>query len=325
MRIMHLLASPYFSGPAESVLQLALAQRALGHRVEVAVDRRRVETKAEELAAPRFEAHGLLSALALELSVKSSPLGFLRDVRALGRAEVEVVHSHFSHDHLVARLAGVRTVIRSIHAPRSLRWSTPNAAGWTVPTEGLARSLLGRDVLVLPALVDSSFVPAPNRAPGARIGMVSTFQPSRRHTLGLAAFARVLARAPSASLTLVGDGALEDDLRAQAAGFGESVKFLGYLAGEAFITALQGLDELWVLGLGNDFSGRAAAQARACGVRVVAVDEGALERWADVLVEPTVEALAAAALKPERRELRLESASSVAARVLELYARVGPR
>ncbi len=325
MKVLHLLASPYFSGPAEAVLQLALAQRALGHQVEVAVDRRRVVTAAEELAAPRFEGHSLLSAVPLELSVKSSPVALVRDVRALGRAGVEVVHSHFSHDHLVARLAGVKTLIRSIHAPRSLRWSTPFAAGWTVPTEGLARSLLGRDVLVLPALVDSKFVADPRHVPGARIGMVSTFQPSRRHALGLSAFSKLLERVPSASLDLIGDGALEPELRGQAAPLGGAVTFRGYLGGDAFISALQTLDELWVLGLGNDFSGRAAAQARACGVRVVAVDEGALERWADVVVEPTVEAIAAAALRPDRRDVRAEPNAAVAARVLELYARAGAR
>lgn len=39
MKVLHLLASPFFSGPAESLTQLALAQRALGHEVSVAVDR----------------------------------------------------------------------------------------------------------------------------------------------------------------------------------------------------------------------------------------------------------------------------------------------
>ena len=33
MKIVHLLASPFFSGPAELVAQLAFAQRALGHEV----------------------------------------------------------------------------------------------------------------------------------------------------------------------------------------------------------------------------------------------------------------------------------------------------
>ena len=255
--------------------------------------------------------------------MKSSPVALVRDVRALGRTDNDVVHAHFSHDHLVARLAGVKTLIRSIHAPRSLRWSTPFAAGWTVPTEALARSLLGRDVLVLPSLTDSKFVADPSHVCGARIGMVSTFQPSRRHSLGLCAFTKLLERVPSASLDLIGDGALEPELRGQAAPLGAAVTFRGYLAGDAFVSALQGLDELWVLGLGNDFSGRAAAQARACGVRVVAVDEGALERWADVLVEPVAEAVAAAALRPERRDVRAENTAAVAARVLELYERAG--
>jgi glycosyltransferase involved in cell wall biosynthesis len=219
----------------------------------------------------------------------------------------------------------VKTVVRSIHAPRSLRWSTPKAQGWTVPTLGLARKLIGRDVLVLPALVDASFTPRPSHGgegrPGARIGMVSTFQPSRRHALGLEAFALVRARVPHATLDLIGDGALEPSLRAQALRHGEAIAFRGYLAGPAFIEALQSLDEVWVLGLGNDFSGRAAAQARACGARVLSVDEGALEKWADVLVEPTCEAIAAAALSAERREVRVESTASVTGRVLELYAR----
>ena len=41
MRILHLLASPFFSGPAENVALLALAQARLGHEVRVAVDRKR--------------------------------------------------------------------------------------------------------------------------------------------------------------------------------------------------------------------------------------------------------------------------------------------
>jgi len=52
---------------------------------------------------------------------------------------------------------------------------------------------------------------------------------------------------------------------------------------------------------------------------VVAVDEGALPRYADVLVKPEAEALVAAALKPERRELPIAPVAEVAAQVLKLY------
>jgi len=325
MRILHLLASPVFTGPAEAVLQLALAQRELGHEVEVAVDTRRSQHTSEELAVPRFEAHALRSEIPLELSVKSNPAGFVRDVLSLRRAPAGVVHCHFSHDHLLARLAGRSVLIRSIHAPRSLRWSTPHAAGWTVPTEALARKLLGRDVLVLPALIDAAFSPPLSKTPGARIGMVSTFQASRRHQLGLEAFALVRARVPAATLELIGDGVLEPTLRELARPLGEAVRFTGYRSGQSFVDALKALDEVWVLGLGNDFSGRAAAQARACGVRVVAVDEGALEKWADAIVAPVAEAIAAAALSHERRALRLEPPRESAERVLALYARAQKR
>jgi hypothetical protein len=85
------------------------------------------------------------------------------------------------------------------------------------------------------------------------------------------------------------------------------------------------MDEVWVLGLGNDFAGRAAAQARACGARVVAVDEGALERYADALVAADADAIDAAALRPERRSVTLEPAESVARRVLALYEQARQR
>ena len=338
MKIVHLLASPFFTGPAEVVAQLALAQRRLGHEVTVAVDRKRTETSAEELAAPRFDALGLLSGASLELSVKSTPWAMMRDVLTLRGVAADVVHSHFSHDHVLARLGrpSGAVLVRSVHAPRSLRWTAPPAEAWTVPTAELARKLIGLPVLVLPPIVGDTFVPAADRAEAKRalglpeapvIGMVSTFQASRRHALGLDAFARVHARRPDARLVLVGDGALEPELRAQVARLEleASVTFAGYQAGARFVSWLQALDEVWVLGLGNDFAGRAAAQARACGARVVSVDEGALERYADALVAADAEAIDAVALTNERRSVKLESAESIARRVLALYEQAGAR
>ena len=48
MRILHLLASPAWTGPAENIARLAVAQRALGHQVSVAVDRKREGLTSEE-------------------------------------------------------------------------------------------------------------------------------------------------------------------------------------------------------------------------------------------------------------------------------------
>ncbi|MHB8878577.1 MAG: glycosyltransferase [Myxococcaceae bacterium] len=333
MRVLHLLASPVWSGPAENVALLAAAQRALGHVVWVAVDRKRAGLSSEEPILPRLQALGLLDEGGLELSVKSSPLGMLRDARALRRRELDVVHAHFSHDHLVARFGlprGAR-LVRSIHAPRSLRWSLPRADAFTVPTEADRARLPGRTALVLPPLVGTGFVPSGDRAALRRelgvegaplVGMVSTFQPSRRHALGLEALALLRRDRPGARLVLAGDGALEGELR-RAVGrlnLAKAVSFVGYQQGEAFVRWLQALDEVWVLGLGNDYSGRAAAQARACGVRVLAVDEGGLSGLADVLLqERTPQALAAASLDGRRTSRALATAEEVAREVLTLY------
>jgi glycosyltransferase involved in cell wall biosynthesis len=332
MRVLHLLASPFYSGPAAAVLGLAQAQRAAGAQVQVAIDRTRREAVSEELLAPRVDAAGLALELPLELSVKSSPLGFLRDARTLRALEVDVVHAHFTHDHLVARLGRPKgaALVRSLHAPRSLSWRTPSADGWTVPWEELAPRLLPSPVMVLPPLVGPEWRPPVDRPAlrhrlglpsGPLVGMVSTFKADRHHALGLEAFAQVLRRQPDAMLVLVGDGGLEASVRVLAAPLGDRVRFLGYRSGAAFVEALQALDEVWILGLGNDWAGRAAAEARACDVRVLAVAQGGLSRFADAVVPLAPEAIAQASLLAERRPVSLESPAAVAERALALYAR----
>ncbi len=333
MRILHLLASPFWSGPAENVALLALAQREAGHEVTVAVDRRRREVAAEEPAVPRFEALGLLDEGGLELSVKSPPWVVWRDLRRLRARSVDVVHAHFTHDHLVARWGRPRgaVLIRSVHAPRSLRSSLPYADAYTVPASSVITRLLGRRVRVLPPLVDPRFRPAEDRETLRRelgltgaplVGMVSTFQASRRHTLGVEAFARLRRTHAEARLVLVGDGELVEPVRQQVRSLGleEAVTFAGYQQGEAFVHWLQTLDEVWVLGLGNDWSARAAAQARACGVRVVAVGEGNLPALADVLVEElTPEAVAEVSESGARALVAHPSNARIAADVVALY------
>ncbi|SEN22762.1 Glycosyltransferase involved in cell wall bisynthesis [Stigmatella aurantiaca] len=336
MRILHLLASPFWSGPAENVALLALAQREAGHEVTVAVDRKRTQVGAEEPAVPRFEALGLLDAGGLELSVKSSPWRLWKDSRTLRARALDVVHTHFTHDHLLARWFKPKgaVLVRSVHAPRSIRSSLPKADAYTVPASSEVPRLKGHTVRVLPPLVDPLFRPAEDRkrwredlaVEGAPlVGMVSTFQPSRRHELGIEAFARLLRQHPEARLVLVGDGQLEAPIRQKVAGLGiqERVHFAGYQQGPSFVKWLQALDEVWILGLGNDWSGRAAAQARACGVRVVAVEEGALPSLADVRVaQLTPEAVVEASLSGHKALVAHPSNQRIAQDILALYERL---
>ncbi|MET0401953.1 MAG: glycosyltransferase [Cystobacter sp.] len=335
MKILHLLASPYWSGPAENVALLALAQRTAGHEVGVAVDRRRTKATSEELAVPRLEAWGLLDEEGLELSVKSPPWRVVGDAWRLRGRSVDVVHAHFTHDHMVARWGRPRgaVVIRSVHAPRSLRASLPDADAYTVPASSLITRLVGRRVQVLPPLVDGMFRPAEDREGLRRelgltgsplVGMVSTFQESRRHALGVEAFARLRRSREGARLVLVGDGGLMEPVRerVRVLGLEGAVTFAGYQQGESFARWLKALDEVWVLGLGNDWSARAAAQARACGVRVVAVEEGNLPSLADARVEAlSPEAVVAASESGERALVAHPGNGRIAADVLGLYER----
>jgi glycosyltransferase involved in cell wall biosynthesis len=150
---------------------------------------------------------------------------------------------------------------------------------------------------------------------------VSTFQASRRHDVGVAAFAALHRKLPEARLVLVGDGGLRADTEARvlAAGLSESIRFVGYQSGDAFVRWLQALDAVWILGLGNDFSGRAAAQARACDVRVVAVDEGALASNADAVVSHDPAEIAEATIQLQRAERVRRSNEDIARDVLCLY------
>ena len=338
MRVLHLLASPVFSGPAEAVALLAEAQQHAGATVSVAVDTTRPGTGTEEPAVPRFEALGLLDARGLALSTRAGPPTFLADAVRLRGFSVDVVHCHSSHDHWLAWVARPRMahLVRSVHAPRSLRWSLPPAAAFTVPQAEFLQRLRPGPAMVLPALVDNRrFHPTADRSalrlalglpPGPFIGMASTFQPSRRHAVALAAFALVRRRVPDATLVLLGDGVLEPAVRLSVweAGLTDAVRFPGYQRGGEFARWLQALDEVWVLGLGNDWAGRTALQARACGARVVTAALGGLPAWADaVLPEVTADALAAAALGEGRRDVQLPDVDSVARDVLALYRTAG--
>lgn len=339
MRILHLLASPVFSGPAENVAWLADGQRALGHTVRIAIDRKRGRLGSEEAAVPRLRALGLLDESSrLELSPKSDLWTIARDISRLKKQEVEVVHSHFTHDHFVARFGRPKgaVLVRSVHAPRSLRKSIPKADAYTVPPGVSAPLLAGKRCRTLWPLLDPSFMPRREAMSLRRelglsgaplIGMVSTFQPSRRHALALDGFARLHAMRPDARLVLVGDGILESELRAQVrrAGLGPVVTFAGYRKGDEFVRLVQALDQLWVLGLGNDWSARPAAQGRACGVAVIGVAEGALPELADAVVEPRAEMLAEAAAHLVRRDVPLPGRIEIAEQVVALYRELGAK
>jgi len=300
VRILELLSSAWWTGPAEPMASLARELRARGHVVEIAAETLRAGNLLERL---RADGHAVREDLAL--SSKAGPLRYLRDVRrlaALAREGVDVLHANFSHDHVLALLAlrgrGPARVVRTVHAGRALARGGVQAAafrrtdGLVAVCEAHARALVERfgvpeeRVLATRGAVDAAaFAPdgpdlraelgIPAGAPVA--GMVSRIKPGRRHEDLVDAFRAVADRIPEARLVLVGRGEGEEAIRVRVAhrGLQRSVIFAGYRTGEGLAAAYRTLDAKVLLAEGNDGTCRALLEGMAAGRPGVAYRFGA--------------------------------------------------
>src|SRR5438105_7973214 len=123
LTILHLAANRWWTGSADPALRLVDGLAARGHRVLLGIVRGdRFEAKARKL--------GIEPVDGLELRAHAWPAPIVRDarrLRALVRDErVDVVHTHHSHDHWLARIATLGSarrvpVVRTFHNQRSVR------------------------------------------------------------------------------------------------------------------------------------------------------------------------------------------------------------
>jgi glycosyltransferase involved in cell wall biosynthesis len=288
VRVLELLSSPVWTGPAEPMTSVARQLARRGHHVEVAVDSRREGDLRERLAAEGFPPR-----IELALSTRAGPVEFLRDLGRLRRVarDFDVVHANFSHDHALAVLAvarGATRVVRTVHSSRSLAdrglqgWAHRHADGLLAVCDAHAAIL--RERFRIPAdrvgiargAVDSeAFTPDGHDlraelgiAPEAPVaGIVSRVKPDRRHAELVDAFGRVAARLPEARLVIVGRGEGLPDLRShvERSGLAERVIFAGYRRGPELAAAYRTFDAKVLLAEGNDGTCRALLEGMACG------------------------------------------------------------
>ncbi len=313
MRVLHLVSYSLYSGPMGPTLGLALAQQKLGHEVALAYDvKRGAFNEYEEAAAPHVEPHGLRPALPLTLSAKSTALEWWRDLSALravmrDRHELryDVVHTHLSHDHGLAVLARRRgagpLLVRTIHAGRSLRPRLGQAFVHARTDGFITRSETHRQALlrafgagperarVVPGSIDArAFTPADAaaRAQARRrfgladdafvVGHVALITDRGQHELVRAL--THLAEPERPHLFFVGRGEGESGLRqlVESLRLGPWVHFAGYLEGEGLLAGYAAMDAAFLAQAGNDASARAALEAMAMGVPLLAVQVDAL-------------------------------------------------
>jgi glycosyltransferase involved in cell wall biosynthesis len=326
MKILELLSSPAWTGPAEPMAGVAAWLRGRGHEIEVAVDARRPGDLRERLRALGFPLRDDLA-----LSTKGFPPPLLGDALRLGRIgpRFDVVHAHFSNDHAAALIGLSRRrdrprVVRTVHSERSLRERPLQGAahrrtdGLIAVCEAHARLLEARfrvpadRILATRGAVDAvRFGPeGPDLraelglAPGQPVaGIVSRVKPDRRHAELVEAFRIVADRLPDARLVVVGRGEGLDDVRRRAAerGLEREVVLAGYRTGDALASAYRTLDVKVLLAEGNDGTCRALLEGMAAGRPGVAYRFGApaeaiVDGTTGLLVEPGDVAGLAAAL-----------------------------
>jgi len=300
-----LVASSSRTGPAEGLISLGREARARGIDARFAGDTVR---PGEDLGGHLAHA-GVPWEKELRLSRKVRPRDLLHDARLLAEwarsGRFDVLHAAFAHDHHLCLWAAsrarredlrvVRAAQRSVDVtPGALgqrRWALRRSDGVLVHCAAYRERLLGQGldlarVAVVAAGVDAQWF-TPGRSPTLRerwgvpedvplAGIVARMKPERGHRALLKAFAAVLAQVPDAHLVLVGRGEDEPALRELAGRIAPArIHFGGYVRGPGLVEAYRALDAAVWLREGNDGACRGVLEAMACGVPVIAGDDGA--------------------------------------------------
>ena len=300
-----LVSSSSRTGPTEGLISLARELRALGLDARFAGDTVRPgENLGEHLAQA-----GVPWEDELRLSRKVRIGDVLHDVRLLTgwarSGRFDVFHAGFAHDHFVSLLAARRARNPDLRLVRAVQRRTELEPGFfdrrlrvlrrsdgvVVHSESYRQLLLkhlpiGR-VAYVPGAVDAHWF-TPGRAPELRArwgiprdaplaGMVARMKPERGHRTLLQAFLRALREVRDAWLVLVGRGEEEESLRAltRELAVTDRVVFGGYLRGPGLVEAYRALDVAVWLREGNDGACRGVLEAMACGVPVIAGNQGA--------------------------------------------------
>jgi L-malate glycosyltransferase len=310
MRILHILSNWKWTKRSEPVVDLALAQQALGAEAILACGRwpgppaPEDDEYSAEIEARKKGVEPVVLRMGKHFSLSSS----FRDVPELrsliADRAIDVVHVHMLNAHLQAALAcrGLRRrprIVLSSYEPdgpppgwRS-RWLIgKRTSGLVTISAQAARTASARFGLPPEAIeVIEPGIDLKRFRPGAKadarrgfgldaghwvVGMVTRFRADRRIDIVLRAVQQLAARRSEVRLLLAGQGEDEAAIRQliRDLGIEDRVAMPGYCRDERLVEAYAAMDVLAYPAPGTDKSARAIREAMACGVPVVAERRG---------------------------------------------------
>ena len=355
MRVLHLFGDWKWTGPSEPTLDLCLELRARGLDARLLCPPAPPEASTNLPAAAR--ARGLEPIHGLRFNRRLNLFDNLSDsaaIRALLDSEkIDILHVHFSQDHLVgglaARRAGtkpaiVRTNQKAIPTKRGpgssflLRRLTDTYLTYSkaaLDADAKTYGLDGRARLIPPALrfdrFDPATAPDPPRArfgltPDTFVlGVVARMQRHRRFDVLLEGVKR--ARVPGLRVLVVGRGTNMNEVAVEPArrlGLDGIVTFTGYL-GKDYLATIAAFDALLFLVPGSDGTCRALREAMAMGKPVIGARRGMIPELVDdgrtgLVIDDTAENIAAAIERlAASRDERLAMGKAARAKAVDAF------
>jgi glycosyltransferase involved in cell wall biosynthesis len=359
LRVLHIITRLDRGGSADNTLLSCIGQRRRGHEVVLAAGPGLTE---ESPLRPEAESEGVLLVRIPSLIRAVHPVKDAAALRACWRlirgGRFDLVHTHTSKAGILGRLAArIAGGCRIVHTPhghvfygyfgpwktRLFIWAERLMARWTDAIVTLT-DREAQEHLALGVGHPSQFVtifsgiplPGPKAragtgpsrrralglpAEGALVGSVGRLDPVKGHALLIQAFAMLGARHPGARLILIGEGEKREEYQALARklGVAEGVRFMGWRDDVGDLLAEL---DLFVFPSRNEGMGRAAVEAMAAGLAVVAARTGGLpevvrEGETGLLVPPGDAAALSAAIdrllaRPEERRAMGEAGRRLA-------------
>jgi glycosyltransferase involved in cell wall biosynthesis len=334
VRVLHLFANWKWTGPAEPAVGLAASLAARGVDVHFACGRE-VGTLPNEVAN-EARARGLTPVLDFHLGKHRHPIYDGMDRRALRaylkKLKPAVIHCHLPNDERIAAGAaeglGI-AIVRSLYdgdpppVDKDHRQQLAGADGVITISERMRDAVVARFgltparcVAIDPAIDLKRFNPKSKAMPDLRaeyglapedfvVGIVARMQKHRRFEIFFEALTKAAAEIPNLKVLLVGRGTWMDEVAVKPAARRELVGkaiFTGYRRGAEYVATLACMSVKVYLTPGSDGSCRAAREAMAMGVPIVAARRGHLVDLVEdgvtgVLVDDDPEQLAAALVR----------------------------